>query len=104
MISSKYLSVTSALSTLNVNSCLTPAGYDFLFGKCPSRDFVSSSKCKEIAYVSSVGNEMFPFLDASSISLIQSSNRGKLAKLSFSVRRFHSSIFFGKPSDVLPLR
>ena len=69
----------------------------------PSRDFVSSSKCKEIAYYSSVGTEMFSFPDTSLISHIQSSNREKLAKLLFSVRRFHSSIFFEKPSDVLPL-
>ena len=104
MISSRYLSLTSALSTLNVNGCLTHAGYHFLFGKYPPEDFVSSSKCKEIACFSSVGTEMFPFLDTSSISLIQSSNREKLAKLSFSVCRFHSLIFFEKPSDFLPLR
>ena len=94
MISSRYLSLTSALLTLNVNGCLSHAGYDFLFGKYPSIDFVSSSKCKEIACFSSVGTEMFPFSDISSISLIQSSNREKLSKLSFSVRRFHSLIFF----------
>ena len=102
MISSKYLSMTSALSTLNVNGCLIHVGYDSLFGKYPSRDFVGLSKCKIIACFSSVGTEIFP--GTPSISLIQSSNREKLAKLAFFVGRFHSSIFFQKPSDVLPLR
>ena len=77
-----------------MNSCLSCAGYDSLFGKYPLRDFVSSSKSREIACFSSVGMEMFPFLDTSSISLIQSSNRGKLAKLSLNY--FHSLIFFLK--------
>ena len=61
MISTRYLSLTSALSTLNVNGCFTHAGYDSLFGKYLSRDFVSSSKCKENACFSSVGTEMFHF-------------------------------------------
>ena len=66
-------------------------GYDSLFGRYSSRDFVSLSKCKEIACFSSVGKEMFPFPDLSSISLMQSSKRGKLAK--FFSARFHCSIF-----------
>ena len=76
--------------------------------KYPSRDFASSSKGMEIVYFSSLGMEMFPFPDfdltyTSLILLIQSSNRRKSVKLSFSIRRFRS-FFFEKPSDVLPLR
>ena len=37
---------------------------------------------------------MSPIPDTSSILLIQSSSRGKLAKLSRSVRRFHKGSFF----------
>ena len=88
-ISWKYSSLTSAVATLNVNDCLTHAGYDSLVGKCPWRDFASSYKCMASACFSSPGTEMSPIPDTSSILLTQSSSRGKFAKLSFSVRRFH---------------
>ena len=77
MISSRYSSFTSAVATLNVNGCLTHAGYAILVGKYPSRDFASSSKCIAIACFSSLGTEMSPVPDTSSILLTQSSNRGK---------------------------
>ena len=73
--------------------------------KYPSRDFASSFKCMEIACFSSLGTKMFPFRDTSLILLTQSSNREKLVKLSFSIRRFRLGIlFFEKPSDIFPLR
>ena len=78
----------------NVNVCLTHAGYDSLVGKYPSRDFASSSKWRAFACFSSPGTEMSPIPDRSSILLTQSSSRGKFAKLSFSVRRFHKGSFF----------
>ena len=89
MISSRYSSLTSAVSTLNVNGCLTHDGYDSLVGKYPPRDFASSFKCMVIPCFSSRGIEMSPIPDTFSILLTQLSSKGKFAKLSCSVRRFH---------------
>ena len=74
-----------------------------LIGKYPLRDFVSSSKCMKIACFDSLGMEMSPFPDISSILRMQSLNREKLVKLSFSVHCFHK-VFFEKPSDILALQ
>jgi len=86
-------SLTSAVAKLSVNSCLTHDGYDSLVGKYPPRDFASSSKCIAIACFSSPGIEMSPIPDTSLIILIQSSSRGRFAKLSCSVSRFHKGSF-----------
>lgn len=86
---SRYSLLTSTVTTLNMNSSLTHAGYDFLVGKYLSRDFASSSKCIAIACFGSPGTEMAPILDAPSFNLTQSASRVKFAKLSFSICHFY---------------
>lgn len=103
MISSRYSSLTFVVATLNVNGCLTHAGYDSLVGQYPSRDFASSSKCMAIACFSSPDTEKSLIPNSSSILLTQLFSRGKFAKLSFSVRRFHNGSFFEKHSGFLML-
>jgi len=67
VISSRYSSLTSAISTQNVYCCLTHAWYESLVGKYPSKAFASPSKCVIIACFSSMVTDMSSIPGTSSI-------------------------------------